>query len=67
MLYLSDEYISVVVERYAKNADAVFSLKYHIVWCPKYRRAVLVKPVDLRLKQLLHDKAGELGMTIHTL
>jgi putative transposase len=67
LLYLSDEYISVVVERYAKNAGAVFSLKYHIVWCPKYRRAVLVKPVDLRLKQLLHDKAGELGMTIHTL
>jgi putative transposase len=67
LLYLSDEYIIVVVERYAKNAGAVFSLKYHIVWCPKYRRAVLVKPVDLRLKQLLHDKAGELGMTIHTL
>jgi putative transposase len=55
------------VERYAKNAGAVFSLKYHIVWCPKYRRSVLVKPVDSRLKGLLEEKAGELGMTIHTL
>jgi REP-associated tyrosine transposase len=55
------------VERYAKNAGAVFSLKYHVVWCPKYRRAVLVKPVDRRLKELLREKADELGMTIHTL
>jgi putative transposase len=55
------------VGRYAKNAGAVFSLKYHVVWCPKYRRAVLVKPVDRRLKELLREKADELGMTIHTL
>lgn len=54
-------------ERYAKNAGAVFSLKYHLVWCPKYRRPVLAKPVDRRLKALLQEKASELGMTIHTL
>jgi putative transposase len=56
-----------VSERYAKNAGSVFSLKYHIVWCPKYRRPVLGKPVDRRLKTLLQTKAEELGMTIHTL
>jgi putative transposase len=56
-----------VSERYAKNAGAVFSLKYHVVWCPKYRRSVLVKPVDARLKSLLRQKAGELGLTIHTM
>ena len=54
-------------ERYVKNAGAVFSLKYHLVWCPKYRRPVLAKPVDRRLKALLQEKASELGMTIHTL
>ena len=53
--------------RYAKNAGAVFSLKYHVVWCPNCRRSVLVKPVDLRLKALLRQKAGELGLTIHEL
>ena len=47
--------ITPVSERYAKNAGAVFSLKYHLVWCPKYRRPVLVKPVDRRLKELLHE------------
>jgi REP-associated tyrosine transposase len=54
-----------VSARYAKNAGAVFSLKYHVVWCPKYRRPVLVKPVDTRLKALLQQKSGELGLTIH--
>jgi putative transposase len=56
-----------VSERYTKNAGAVFSLKYHIVWCPKYRRSVLVKPVDVRLKALLRQKAEELDLTIHVM
>jgi len=65
--YLSADYIISVVERYAKNAGAVFSLKYHLVWCPKYRRPVLVKPVDHRLKAMLQQKADQLQMTIHRL
>jgi putative transposase len=54
-----------VGQRYAKNAGVVFSLKYHVVWCPKYRRPVLVKPVDVRLKKLLRWKAEQLELTIH--
>jgi putative transposase len=53
--------------RYAKNAGATFSLKYHIVWCPKYRRPVLVDAVDRRLRELIAEKSAELGMTIHAL
>lgn len=53
--------------RYAKNAGAVFSLKYHVVWCPKYRRPVLQGEVADRLKVLLAEKATELGLTIHAL
>jgi putative transposase len=55
------------VNRYAKNAGAVFSLKYHLVWCPKYRRPVLLTPVDTRLKALLAEKARELELTVHLL
>lgn len=53
--------------RYAQNAGAVYSLKYHIVWCPKYRRPVLVDAVGGRLRGLLAEKSAELGMTIHAL
>ena len=35
---------------YKSNHNVVYSCKYHVVWCPKYRRQVLVKPVDARLK-----------------
>jgi putative transposase len=53
--------------RYVKNAAATFSLKYHIVWCPKYRRPVLVEEIADRLRGLLAEKSAELGMTIHAL
>ncbi|MBU2052389.1 IS200/IS605 family transposase [Patescibacteria group bacterium] len=52
---------------YAKNAGAVYSLKYHLVWCPKYRRPVLVGDVASRLKVLLNEKAVQLKATIHAL
>lgn len=55
----------LVSDRYSKNAGSIFSLKYHLVWCPKYRRPVLVKPVDRRLIALLKQKAEELEITIH--
>jgi putative transposase len=51
--------------RYAKNAGAVFSLKYHVVWCPKYRRPVLTAPVDARLKELLAEIASEYSIKLH--
>lgn len=57
----------MVETRYAKNAGAVFSLKYHVVWCPKYRRPVLTPPVDGRLKEVLGEVAADYGMTLHAL
>ena len=33
------------------------SCKYHVVWCPKYRRKVLIEGVDERLKELIKDIA----------
>ena len=56
-----------VIQRYAKNAGAVFTLKFHLVWCPKYRRPVLVGPVEKRLVQLLRQIATDLDATIHAL
>src|SRR5262249_37943126 len=52
---------------YARNVSAVFSLTYHLVFCPKYRKSVLIGPVAERLKTLLSTKAQELTVTLHTL
>ncbi|MGE0225605.1 MAG: IS200/IS605 family transposase [Acetobacteraceae bacterium] len=53
-------------KRYVRNAKAVFSLTACLVWCPKYRRPVLVPPVDARLKQILTDVAADHGIAIHS-
>jgi putative transposase len=55
------------MSRYAKNAGAVYSLKLHIVWCPKYRRPVLTGDIAKRLESLLNEKANDLEMTIHAI
>lgn len=59
--------ISLDMTRYRRNAGATFSLKFHLVWCPKYRRPVLVPPFDGRLKEIIHEVAAEAEMTIHAL
>ena len=53
-------------DRYAKNAGAVFNLKYHVVWCPKYRRPVLVPPIDEWLRDIFNQVAAEHGFLLHT-
>jgi len=50
--------------RYAKNAVAVFNIKFHLVWCPKYRRKVLTGETADRLMALLYEKAAELALNI---
>lgn len=54
-------------ERYRKNAGAVFTLKYHLVFCPKYRKAILGGDLKRRLAELLYEKAAELDAEIETL
>jgi putative transposase len=42
---------------YKSNKNVVYSSKYHVVWCPKYRRKVLVDAIAKRLFQLIHKAA----------
>ena len=43
------------------NNNVVYSCKYHVVWCPKYRRPVLVDGVDDRLKELVEETCGKMN------
>jgi putative transposase len=49
---------------YLTNRHLVYSCKYHVVWCPKYRRPVLVQGVDKRLKEILRQVAQEVHATL---
>ena len=44
---------------YKSNNNVAYSCKYHVIWCPKYRRKVLVDVVENRLKQIIHEVASE--------
>lgn len=45
--------------KYKSNQNVVYSCKYHVIWCPKYRRSVLIKGVDTRLKEIIRTVATE--------
>jgi putative transposase len=49
---------------YKSNNNVTYSCKYHVVWCPKYRRGVLVDGVDVRLKEIIYLIAVELKFDI---
>ena len=49
---------------YKSNRNVVYSCKYHVVWCPKYRRKVLVNGVDVRLKELIEETCREYRIDI---
>lgn len=34
--------------QYRSTRKAVFSVKYHVIWCPKYRRPVLGGAAEVR-------------------
>ncbi len=44
---------------YKSNRNVFYSCKYHVVWCPKYRRKVLVQAIAERLAQIIREVCAE--------
>lgn len=49
---------------FAHKKGIVYKNQFHIIWCPKYRRPVLIDDVATRLKQILAEVAKEHDVTI---
>ena len=47
-----------------RDRTIVYNCKYHVVFCPKYRRSVLVPPIDSRIKELVLEKQDTYGYSI---
>ena len=43
------------------NNNIVYICRYHVVFCPKYRRKVLTPPIDERLKVILAEQIERWG------
>lgn len=50
--------------KYKTNLNVVYSCKYHVVWCPKYRRKVLTGDIERRLKELIIETAAGINADI---
>ncbi len=44
---------------YKSNRNVFYSCKYHVAWCPKYRRKVLGEEIAIRLSQIIHEVCAE--------
>lgn len=52
---------------YVHKKGLVYKNQYHIIFCPKYRRKVLINGIDERLKEILYDIAEEIDVEIKAL
>lgn len=39
--------------KYRSNSHFLFCCRYHIIFCPKYRRSVLTEDISNRLKEII--------------
>ena len=44
------------------DATIVFDCKYHVVFCPKYRRKVFVGAIEARLKEIVRSMCAEMDV-----
>jgi putative transposase len=51
-------------KRWKVSNKSVFNIGYHLIWCSKYRRKVLVRSIASRLEELLLEKAKNISVTI---
>ena len=49
---------------YQRDEHRVHLIVYHLIWCPKRRKPVLVGPVAARCRELIAAKCAERGWTI---
>ena len=49
---------------YKHSKHHVYLINYHLIFCPKRRRPVLVGKVKSRLIQIIRDKARQIGVEL---
>lgn len=60
-------YTGLVARQATHGPGGTYDLGYHVVWCPKYRRAALVDAVAARCDELIRAKCAEHAWTIVSL
>ena len=54
-------------DRWVNSNTSVYNFGYHIMWCPKYRRKVLINEIENKLKEIIITRCNELDCYVHEL
>ena len=54
-----DNAFATMPKGYTSSITSVHFMNYHFVWCPKYRRKVIVADVESKLREIIRDTAKE--------
>ena len=49
---------------YKSNKNIIYSCKYHIIWCTKFRRDLLKEQVDIDLKNIIFEISKKLKVEV---
>ncbi len=52
------------MQDYQSQSHVKYECKYHIVWCPKYRRKKLYGEIRKRFGEIIHDLCRQKGITL---
>ncbi|MDR1794022.1 MAG: IS200/IS605 family transposase, partial [Erysipelotrichaceae bacterium] len=53
-----------VASGYRTNETTVYCCRYHIIFCPKYRRKVLTEQIAKRFKEIVVSLKDDMGFCI---
>lgn len=54
-------------DRWVNSSTSMYNLGYHIIWCPKYRRRILIDSIENRLREIILSKCEELDCQVKEL
>lgn len=57
----------MATHRWKKSKTTIYNVNYHIIWCVKYRRKLLMGDIDIRLKDLILEKANQIDINIESM
>jgi len=55
------------MDNYKKTDKHVYLLQYHIIWCPKYRKNLLVNEIKEKLTEIISSISNQNNCTIKSL
>jgi len=61
---MSKNNIFAIISNVTYGRGYIYSLQYHIVWCTKYRRKIIMNDIELDVKEHLYHTTKDLDIEI---